>query len=137
MQVCAADAGKAAEGMTLLISRQQLGLSQQRFCPGAASRSFTSTAVNVVTKNERKMIRVERHPKAKAYLRLHTSLGYVRVCTDVSRPQVLCHICLAQASPPSTATELHGPVAWSVKSCLLVHAASALLLLALQGLRLA
>ena len=33
--------------------------------------------MNVVTKNERKMIRVERHPKAKAYLRLHTSLGYV------------------------------------------------------------
>lgn len=42
---------------------------------GAASRSFTSTAVNVTTANKRKMIRVERTPKAKAYLRLHTSLG--------------------------------------------------------------
>ena len=42
---------------------------------GAASRSFTSTAVPVVTRNERRMVRVERHPKAKAYLRLHTSLG--------------------------------------------------------------
>ena len=28
-----------------------------------------------MTKNERRMVRVERHPKAKAYLRLHTSLG--------------------------------------------------------------
>ena len=41
---------------------------------GAASRSFTSTAVNVVTSNARTMVRVERRPKAKAYMRLHTSL---------------------------------------------------------------
>lgn len=46
-------------------------------CPaaGAASRSFTSTAVNVTTQNRRQMVRVERTPKAKAYLRLHTTLG--------------------------------------------------------------
>ena len=42
---------------------------------GAASRSFTSTAVNVTTANKRQMVRVERTPKAKAYLRMHTSLG--------------------------------------------------------------
>lgn len=42
---------------------------------GAAARSFTSTAVNPTTRNARQMVRVERHPKAKAYLRLHTSLG--------------------------------------------------------------
>ena len=49
---------------------------------GAASRSFTSTAVNVVTSNSRTMVRVERRPKAKAYLRLHTSL--------VRRPPLSC-----------------------------------------------
>ena len=41
-------------------------------CAGAASRSFTSTAVNVQTKNARTMVRVERHPKKKAYMKLHT-----------------------------------------------------------------
>jgi len=42
---------------------------------GAASRSFTSTAVNVQTKNARTLVRIERHPKKKAYMKLHTSLG--------------------------------------------------------------
>ena len=42
---------------------------------GAASRSFTSTAVNVVTKNTRQRVRVERNPSKKGYLRLHTNLG--------------------------------------------------------------
>lgn len=42
---------------------------------GAASRSFTSTAQNVVTKNERVTEREERCPKKKAYLRLSTTLG--------------------------------------------------------------
>ncbi|KAA6418090.1 MAG: peptidyl-prolyl cis-trans isomerase-like 2-like, partial [Trebouxia sp. A1-2] len=42
---------------------------------GAASRSFTSTAVNVVTRNERQKVRVERNPTKKGYMRLHTSLG--------------------------------------------------------------
>ena len=41
-------------------------------CAGAASRSFTSTAVNVQTKNARTMVRIERHPKKKAYMKLHT-----------------------------------------------------------------
>ena len=42
---------------------------------GAASRSFTSTAVNVVTRNERQKVRVERNPTKKGYMRLHTNLG--------------------------------------------------------------
>ena len=77
LQVCAGDACKGNKGKQTLLMGCQSSAHSQRYCPGAASRSFTSTAVNVVTKNERKMIRVERHPKAKAYLRLHTSLGYV------------------------------------------------------------
>jgi len=44
-------------------------------CAGAASRSFTSTAVNVVTRNERQKVRVERNPTKKGYMRLHTNLG--------------------------------------------------------------
>ena len=44
-------------------------------CVGAASRSFTSTAVNVVTRNERQKVRVERNPTKKGYMRLHTNLG--------------------------------------------------------------
>ena len=42
---------------------------------GAASRSFTSTAVNVQTRNARTLVRIERHPKKKAYMKLHTSCG--------------------------------------------------------------
>ena len=48
-------------------------------CPccdaGAASRSFTSTAQDVVTKNHRVTERIERCPKKKAYLRLSTTHG--------------------------------------------------------------
>ncbi|KAK9834481.1 hypothetical protein WJX74_002655 [Apatococcus lobatus] len=46
---------------------------------GAAARSFTSTAVNVVTQNTRARVRVERKPKKKGYMRLHTSLGDLNV----------------------------------------------------------
>lgn len=42
---------------------------------GAASRSFTSTAVKVVTRNERQKVRVERNPSKKGYLKLHTNMG--------------------------------------------------------------
>jgi hypothetical protein len=52
---------------------------QQHLCPfrdaGAASRSFTSTAQTVVTKNHRVTERIERCPKKKAYLRLSTTHG--------------------------------------------------------------
>ena len=50
-------------------------LNIDRLRVGAASRSFTSTAVNVVTRNERQKIRVERNPTKKGYMRLHTNLG--------------------------------------------------------------
>jgi len=50
-------------------------LSHVCCCTGAASRSFTSTAVNVVTRNERQKVRVERNPNKKGYMRLHTNLG--------------------------------------------------------------
>lgn len=56
-------------------------MTEMRFnwLAGAAARSFTSTAVNVVTQNTRARVRVERKPKKKGYLRLHTSLGDLNV----------------------------------------------------------
>ena len=53
-----------------------------RIRAGAASRSFTSTALAPVTKNERVLVRLERTPKSKAYLRLHTSLGDLNLELD-------------------------------------------------------
>ena len=46
---------------------------------GAASRSLTSSAVSLNTKNKRQMVRVERNPKKKAYMQLHTSLGHLNL----------------------------------------------------------
>lgn len=42
---------------------------------GDASRSFTSSVRSVVTKNKLEMIRVDRNPSKKGYVRLHTNLG--------------------------------------------------------------
>ncbi|GLC33403.1 hypothetical protein PLESTB_000071800 [Pleodorina starrii] len=42
---------------------------------GAASRSFTSTAWQPTTRNERARSRLQRTPAKKGYVRLHTSLG--------------------------------------------------------------
>jgi peptidyl-prolyl cis-trans isomerase-like protein 2 len=46
---------------------------------GAASKSFTSTAMPVATKNERTMVLQQLKPTKKGYLRLHTSLGDLNV----------------------------------------------------------
>eukprot|EP00887_Chlorella_sp_A99_P008218 scaffold12.g8218.t1 len=46
---------------------------------GAASRSFTSTAMNVVTRNERQTELIELKPQKKGYVRLHTSLGDLNI----------------------------------------------------------
>lgn len=46
---------------------------------GAASKSFTSTAMNLSTKNEREMILKELKPKHKGYVRMHTSLGDLNI----------------------------------------------------------
>lgn len=46
---------------------------------GAASKSFTSTAMNLSTKNEREMILKELKPKQKGYVRMHTSLGDLNI----------------------------------------------------------
>lgn len=46
---------------------------------GAMSRSFTSSAVAVTTKNQRTLVRLERNPTKKGYVRLHTNLGDINV----------------------------------------------------------
>jgi peptidyl-prolyl cis-trans isomerase-like 2 len=50
-----------------------------RHTTGAASKSFTSTAMNLSTKNEREMILKELKPKQKGYVRMHTSLGDLNI----------------------------------------------------------
>ncbi|GIL92325.1 hypothetical protein Vretimale_19576 [Volvox reticuliferus] len=46
---------------------------------GAASRSFTSTAWQPATRNERARTRLQRTPAKKGYVRLHTNLGDLNV----------------------------------------------------------
>lgn len=50
-------------------------LVKSRYTTGAASRSFTSTAYDPVTKNEFEYVKVEKNPKKKGYVQLHTTHG--------------------------------------------------------------
>lgn len=50
-------------------------LVKSRYTTGAASRSFTSTSYDPVTKNEYEYIKVEKNPKKKGYIQLHTTHG--------------------------------------------------------------
>ncbi|XP_039117710.1 peptidyl-prolyl cis-trans isomerase CYP65 [Dioscorea cayenensis subsp. rotundata] len=50
-------------------------LVKSRYTTGAASRSFTSTAYDPVTTNEYEYVKVEKNPKKKGYVQLHTSHG--------------------------------------------------------------
>ncbi|RWR77967.1 peptidyl-prolyl cis-trans isomerase CYP65 isoform X2 [Cinnamomum micranthum f. kanehirae] len=54
-------------------------LVQSRFTSGAASRSFTSTSYDPVTKNEFEYIKVEKNPKKKGYVQLHTTHGDLNI----------------------------------------------------------
>jgi len=48
---------------------------KSRYSTGVASPSFTSTSYDPVTKNEFEYIKVEKNPKKKGYVRLHTTHG--------------------------------------------------------------
>ncbi|KAJ3702865.1 hypothetical protein LUZ61_006570 [Rhynchospora tenuis] len=54
-------------------------LVQSRYTTGAASRSFTSTAFTPVTTNDFEYIKVERNPKKKGYVQLHTTHGDLNI----------------------------------------------------------
>ncbi|CAA2970588.1 peptidyl-prolyl cis-trans isomerase CYP65 [Olea europaea subsp. europaea] len=54
-------------------------LVKSRFTTGAASRSFTSTSFDPVTKNEFEYINVEKNPKKKGYIRLQTTHGDLNI----------------------------------------------------------
>ncbi|XXG56876.1 hypothetical protein AAC387_Pa03g4183 [Persea americana] len=54
-------------------------LVKSRFTSGAASRSFTSTSYDPVTKNEFEYIKVEKNPKKKGYVQLHTTHGDLNI----------------------------------------------------------
>eukprot|EP00873_Tetraselmis_striata_P001176 jgi/Tetstr1/421440/TSEL_012389.t1 len=46
---------------------------------GAASRGFTSTTWEPIKKNARERVLIERHPKKKGYVRMHTNLGDLNI----------------------------------------------------------
>ncbi|KAF7849967.1 hypothetical protein BT93_L0074 [Corymbia citriodora subsp. variegata] len=52
---------------------------KSRYTTGAASRSFTSTSYDPVTKNEYEYIKVEKNPKKKGYVQLHTTHGDLNI----------------------------------------------------------
>ncbi|CAK7339657.1 unnamed protein product [Dovyalis caffra] len=52
---------------------------KSRFTTGAAARSFTSTSFDPVTKNEFEYIKVEKNPKKKGYVQLHTTHGDLNI----------------------------------------------------------
>ncbi|CAH9105318.1 unnamed protein product [Cuscuta europaea] len=54
-------------------------LVKSRFTTGAASRSFTSTSYDPVTKNEHEYVKVEKTPKKKGYVRLQTTHGDLNI----------------------------------------------------------
>ncbi|KAF3775515.1 Peptidyl-prolyl cis-trans isomerase [Nymphaea thermarum] len=49
------------------------------FTTGAASRSFTSTSYDPVTKNEFEYVKVEKNPKKKGYVQVHTTHGDLNI----------------------------------------------------------
>nr|CAD1837812.1 unnamed protein product [Ananas comosus var. bracteatus] len=54
-------------------------LVKSQYTTGAASRSFTSTAYDPVTKNDFEYIKVEKNPKKKGYVQLHTTHGDLNI----------------------------------------------------------
>ncbi|CAN6698221.1 unnamed protein product [Malus baccata var. baccata] len=52
---------------------------KSRFTTGAASRSFTSTAFTPVTENEYEYVKVEKNPKKKGYVQIHTTHGDLNI----------------------------------------------------------
>ncbi|KAK1587837.1 hypothetical protein Q3G72_017284 [Acer saccharum] len=54
-------------------------LVKSQYTTGAASRSFTSTSYDPVTKNDYEYIKVEKNPKKKGYVQLHTTHGDLNI----------------------------------------------------------
>lgn len=52
---------------------------KSKYTTGAASRSFTSTAFDPVTENEFEYVKVEKNPKKKGYVQLHTTHGDLNI----------------------------------------------------------
>lgn len=52
---------------------------KSRYTTGAASRSFTSTSYDPVTKNEYEYVKVEKNPTKKGYVQLHTTHGDLNI----------------------------------------------------------
>lgn len=62
-----------------IFDRSYLYQVKSRYTTGAASRSFTSTSFDPVTKNEYEYVKVEKNPKKKGYVQLHTTHGDLNI----------------------------------------------------------
>ncbi|KAL9264886.1 Peptidyl-prolyl cis-trans isomerase CYP65-like protein [Drosera capensis] len=79
----AASADKTAARVAMHMAGERAPVNakmvRSRFTSGAASRSFTSTAYDPVTKNDFEYVKVEKNPKKKGYLQLHTTHGDLNI----------------------------------------------------------
>ncbi|GMH14845.1 hypothetical protein Nepgr_016686 [Nepenthes gracilis] len=79
----AASADKTAARVAMHMAGERAPVNgkmvKSQFTTGAASRSFTSTAFDPVTKNDFEYIKVEKNPKKKGYVQLHTTHGDLNI----------------------------------------------------------
>ncbi|KAJ4823323.1 cytochrome P450 monooxygenase 65 [Turnera subulata] len=79
----AASSDKAAARIAMHMAGERAPVNakmvKSRYTTGAASRSFTSTSFDPVTKNEFEYIKVEKNPKKKGYVQLHTTHGDLNI----------------------------------------------------------
>eukprot|EP00249_Psilotum_nudum_P018745 c26942_g1_i1 orf=344-2128(+) len=68
-------AARVAAHMAGEIKPVNAKLVKSQYTSGKASRSFTSTTLDPVTKNDFEYVQVERNPKKKGYVRLHCTHG--------------------------------------------------------------
>ncbi|OVA11855.1 Cyclophilin-like peptidyl-prolyl cis-trans isomerase domain [Macleaya cordata] len=79
----AASSDKAAARIAMHMAGERAPVNakmvKSRYTTGAASRSFTSTSYDPVTKNDFEYIKVEKNPKKKGYVQLHTTHGDLNI----------------------------------------------------------
>ncbi|KAG6666064.1 peptidyl-prolyl cis-trans isomerase CYP65 [Carya illinoinensis] len=79
----AASSDKTAAKISMHMAGERVPVNakmvKSRFTTGAASRSFTSTSFDPVTENEFEYIKVEKNPKKKGYIQLHTTHGDLNI----------------------------------------------------------
>ncbi|KAF6139070.1 hypothetical protein GIB67_010796 [Kingdonia uniflora] len=79
----AADGDKTAARIAMHKAGERIPVNakmvKSQYTTGAASRSFTSTSYDPVTKNEFEYVKVEKNPKKKGYVQIHTTHGDLNI----------------------------------------------------------